>query len=118
MGSSPNPIQAPARRRSSRLTLHLTVTLSGLDAKSQTFEERTETLEVSKYGARIKILRELKVGAILKLDRPDADRSSQVRMIYQNPPDPATGGRETGIELVGVEGFWGINFPPEKGPWA
>lgn len=105
------------RRRSGRLPLRLVVTISGVNAKSQNFEERTETLEVSKYGARIKIAQELKVGTLLSLLRPDAERDARFRVVFQSAPDPATGKRETGIEFVGVDSFWGIQFPPDKSQW-
>ena len=99
------------------MAMHLRVVVSGLNAQNQNFDERAETLEVSKYGAKIKILQELKIGATLSLERPDAERLSKFKVVFQNPPDPATGRRETGIEFIGADSFWGIQFPPDKGPW-
>jgi hypothetical protein len=103
------------RRRSSRLEMHLKVRVSGLNADSQEFDERTETIEVSKYGAKIYTQHTLKTGAVLSLERPDADRLSKFKVVYQGPTDDATGRRETGIEFVGADSFWGLQFPPEKG---
>lgn len=98
--------------------MRLMVVVSGINAESKNFEERTETIEVSKYGARINTDQQLKVGAVLSLVRPDTDRVSKIKVIFQSPPDPATGRRETGIEFVGVDSLWGIQFPPDKGPWS
>lgn len=98
------------------MTMRLRVVVSGTNAQSQAFEERTETAEVSKYGAKIHLRQDLKVGALLSLVRPDADRASKFRVVYQNAPE-ADSRRETGIEFVGVDSFWGIQFPPDKSPW-
>jgi hypothetical protein len=94
--------------------MRLKVVVSGVNSKSQSFEERSETVEVSKYGARVKITEELKVGTLLSLTRPDADRDSKFRVVFQFPPDAETGRRETGIEFLGVDTFWGVQFPPDK----
>jgi transcription elongation GreA/GreB family factor len=117
MGSFRSTSDPSLRRRSGRIETRLRVIVSGTDMQGQNFEERTETLEVSKYGARITLRQELKMGATLSLERPDSDRKSGFRMVYQAPPDPATGLRDTGIEFLGVDSFWGIQFPPERGPW-
>lgn len=109
--------ESTARRRSARLSMHLRVVVSGTNAKSENFEERTETLEVSKYGAKIRLQQDLRIGALLSLDRPDAERSSKFRVVFQNPPNLEDSRRETGIEFVGVDSFWGIQFPPDKSPW-
>jgi hypothetical protein len=116
MGISNPMSDSAARRRSSRLTMHLKVVVSGLDVKSQNFEERTETLEVSKYGAKIYTRQELKTGAQISLVRPDAERSSKFKVVYQGPSNAENGRRETGIEFIGADSFWGIQFPPEKMP--
>jgi hypothetical protein len=118
MDSLSSTPDANTRRRSSRLAMRLKVVVSGVNSQSQSFEEKTETLEVSKYGAKIKISEELKVGALLALTRPDADRASKFRVAYQAAPEPDTGRRETGVEFLGVDTFWGVQFPPEKGIWT
>src|SRR5438094_9926860 len=110
---TPN-LNAPPRRRSGRMVLRLSVTISGADVKSSHFEERTETLEVSKYGAKIRLSHELKIGGLLTLFRPDTERRSEFRVVFQSAPEPASGRRETGIEFVGVDGFWGVQFPPDR----
>ena len=117
MGISSSMSDSTARRRSARVTMHLKVVLSGVNAQSENFEERTETIEVSKYGAKVYTRQEFKIGAPLSLERPDAERVSKFKVVYQSPADPETGRRETGIEFVGVDSFWGVQFPPEKGPW-
>lgn len=98
--------------------MRLRVVISGTDSQGQNFEERTETAEVSKYGARLKLRPELKTGTTLTLMRPDSDLASKFKVVFQNPPDPASGLRDTGIEFVGVDSFWGIQFPPDKGIWS
>jgi PilZ domain len=117
MGTSSSMYDSAARRRSARLTMHLRVVVSGVNAQSQNFEERTETVEVSKYGAKIHLGQDLRVGALLSLERPDAERASKFRVVYQNPPEADNARRETGIEFVGADSFWGIQFPPDKSPW-
>lgn len=111
-------LEPSSRRRSARLDLRLTILLSGNNSESQHFQERTETLDVSRYGARVRILQRLKVGNVLSLEQPDTGRSSQFRVVFQNPADPNTGHRETGIEFAGVGDFWGIQFPPDKREWG
>jgi hypothetical protein len=108
---------ATARRRSMRVPMRLKVIVSGVNAQSQSFEEKAETIEVSKYGAKIILGEEVRIGAVLALVRPDADRDSKFRVAYQAPPNPESGRRETGIEFLGVDVFWGVQFPPDKGIW-
>lgn len=100
------------------MPLHVVVVVSGVNAKGENFEERAETLEVSKHGAKIRIAHDLKTGALLTIVRPDSDGKAQFRVVYQTPSDPATGKRESGVEFVGVETFWGVQFPPDKWQWA
>ena len=97
--------------------MRLKVVLSGTNAHAQPFEERTETVEVSKYGAKVHTREDLKIGSLLSLSRPDSDRASKFRVAYQADRTPE-GRRETGIEFVGVDTFWGIQFPPDKSPWV
>lgn len=106
-----------ARRRSARLAMRLKVVLSGTNAQAQPFEERTETVEVSKYGAKVHTREDLKIGSLLSLSRPDSDRASKFKVAYQANRD-VEGRRETGIEFVGVDTFWGIQFPPDRSPWV
>lgn len=108
---------ATARRRSMRMPMRLKVIVSGVNAQSQSFEEKAETIEVSKYGAKIHLGEQMRVGAVLTLVRPDTDRDSKFRVAYQAPPNPESGRRETGIEFLGVDVFWGVQFPPDKGIW-
>jgi len=115
MGLSGSTPDSTVRRRSSRLEMRLKVRVSGVNADSQEFEERTETIEVSKYGAKIYTQHALKTGAILSLERLDGGRLSKFKVVYQSPSDDAVGRRETGIEFVGADSFWGLQFPPEKG---
>ncbi len=117
MASDTSGNEGSPRRRSGRLSLHVKVRLSGANVEGNTFEERSETLEVSKYGARVTLHHDLKVGSIMGLERPDSERQARFKVVYQAPPDPATGRRETGIEFVGVDSFWGIDFPPDLSQW-
>lgn len=99
------------------MAMRLKIVLSGVNSQSHPFEERTETVEVSKYGARILTREDLKVGTVLSLVRPDSDRTSKFKVAYQAARDPE-GRRETGIEFLGVDSFWGVQFPPERGAWT
>lgn len=118
MGTTTPNLDAQSRRRSGRMALRLSVTISGTDVKSNRFEERAETIEVSKHGAKIRLSSEVKAGSLLSLLRPETERSSEFRVVYQSPPDPASGRRETGIEFVGVDAFWGVQFPPDRTTWT
>ena len=117
MGTSNLMPDSTARRRSGRVASRLKVILSGTNVKSEAFEERAETIEVSKYGAKIATEQELKIGTLISLSRPDVERVAKFKVVYQQPPEAGNGRRETGIEFVGVDSFWGVQFPPEKGPW-
>jgi len=114
---TPNP-ELVSRRRSARILLRLIVVISGADGQSNRFEEPAETVDVSKYGAKVRLAHEMKVGSLLSLLRPDTERSAKFRVVFQTPPDAATGRRDTGIEFVGVDGFWGVQFPPDRTMWA
>jgi PilZ domain len=118
MGTYTSGSSSSTRRRSGRLPVRVKVRLAGTNAQSQDFEERSETIEVSKYGAKVALHHELKVGSVLTLERPEADRNARFKVVYQSSPEAGSGQRETGIEFVGVDSFWGIEFPPDRSQWS
>ncbi|MBI4462927.1 MAG: PilZ domain-containing protein [Acidobacteria bacterium] len=83
------------KRRASRLTARIPVTVSGIDTGGKGFEEDTETLNVSERGACIRLRHAVEAGATLKVKTglgPEA-RSADFRVVWQGPAGSPTEGQ-------------------------
>jgi hypothetical protein len=102
-----------SRRRTSRLPLRMTVIMTGKDYEHQTFTEPAETTDVGKFGAKILTGRRLRLGTLVSLRRPNAEKVEAFRVVYLGEPDHETHRYPVGLELSSIEDFWGHTFPPD-----
>ena len=118
MGSHLNPEKAiwqgVERRRSTRLTVTIPITLRGKEAGGREFRERTRAVTLNNHGARIITVHELLPGSELTIENPSAGLAVPGIVVWSSerrtPRDPF----EVGIELVKPGNVWGIEFPPEN----
>lgn len=94
-------------RRSPRKAAAIPVRLTS-DKMGGTWEEETETVLVSRYGALVRCKHPAKAGDTLSLVRADTGAKATARVAWQRPL-----GEEDvriGVEFVGCENFWGLDW--------
>jgi hypothetical protein len=97
-------------RRSPRKVAAIAVRLSS-DKLGGSWEEDTETVLVSRYGALVRCKHPAKAGETLNVIRADTGEKALARVAWQRPP--ANSGNEDiriGVEFVGCENFWGLDW--------
>jgi PilZ domain-containing protein len=94
-------------RRSPRKVAAIPVRLSSKKLGG-TWEEETETVLVSRYGALVRCKHPAKAGDTLNLVRSDTGQTATARVAWQRP-----NGEEDvriGVEFLGCENFWGLDW--------
>ncbi len=94
-------------RRSPRKAASIPVRLAS-DKLGGTWEEETETVLVSRYGALVRCKHPAKAGDTLSLIRSDTGATAKARVAWQRPL-----GEEDvriGVEFLGCENFWGLDW--------
>ena len=103
-------------RESTRVAVTIPVTISGIDEHDRIFREATQTVDVSRRGARIATSNALAVGTYLRIESPSMEKptvAQVVRYCVRSQPDSA---REICVALLDVDethNIWGIKSPPE-----
>ncbi len=118
MGSQPGAENAVwrgvERRRSTRLTVTIPITLRGKEAGGREFREATHAVTLNNHGARIITVHELLPGSELTVENPSAGLAAPAVVVWsggrRTPKDPF----EVGIQLAKPGNVWGIEFPPEN----
>lgn len=94
-------------RRSPRKVATIPVRLSS-EKLGGTWEEETETVLVSRYGALVRCKHPAKAGDTLSVVRSDTGQTATARVAWQRP-----NGEEDlriGVEFVACENFWGLDW--------
>lgn len=115
--SHPPTSDAVHFRRSSRIPRSITLSLSGQDERSNAFEARGQTLDVSKHGAKIITSQLLAPDTTLTLANLTTGHTSLARVIWR--ARSSSNGFETGIEVLepaDPELVWAVESPPAD--WA
>jgi hypothetical protein len=97
-------------RRSPRKVAAIAVRLSS-EKLGGAWEEDTETVLVSRYGALVRCKHPAKAGETLHVIRADTGEKALARVAWQRPSGNS-GGEDTriGVEFVGCENFWGLDW--------
>ncbi len=99
------------RRRSQRVLLNVPVRVNG-QAKDGPFEEETETLAISAYGALIRMTTNVTPGQKLVLINRKTEEEQECVVVHQIPTKG--GSSEVGVEFTHPKPkFWRVAFPPE-----
>jgi hypothetical protein len=94
-------------RRSPRKVAAIPVRLSS-EKLGAAWEEDTETVLVSRYGALVRCKHAAKAGETLHLKRADTGAMALARVAWQRPLD--TDDIRIGVEFVACENFWGLDW--------
>ncbi len=96
-------------RRSPRKVAAIAVRLS-CDKPGGGWQEDTETLLVSRYGALVRCSHAAKPGETLEVIRSDTGRKAQARVAWQRPSGAGSDGARLGVEFVACENFWELDW--------
>jgi hypothetical protein len=94
-------------RRSPRKVATIPVRLS-LEKLGGSWEEDTETVLVSRYGALVRCNHPAKAGETLELTRADTGEKALARVAWQRPS--GNNDIRIGVEFVACENFWGLDW--------
>jgi hypothetical protein len=94
-------------RRSVRRAASVPVLLRS-DSPGHLWEERTETLHLSRYGTGLKCQHSVEIEEIVSLVRLDTGRETKARVVWTKLKDEQQ--HEIGVEHLGRENFWGWDW--------
>jgi hypothetical protein len=104
--------RAASRRRSSRVVIHIPITLFGQDTDHKMFHETTKTITVSAHGALINVKSNIDAERPVLMLNPKTGVEAECRVAYRK--DVVGGGAQIGLEFSNpLPKFWGIHFPPD-----
>ncbi|HEY7412992.1 MAG TPA: PilZ domain-containing protein [Vicinamibacteria bacterium] len=101
-----------ARRRGDRVTVYLPVTLSGVDASGQPFEESGAIITLSRNGAALSLSQRPPMGSHLHLRAGTRSFRGAVVWVQDAAPGLEV---QVGIQSRGLSRSFGFDFPPEQG---
>lgn len=88
--------------------------INSTDTNGETEWEPVETVMVSLHGGMLRAKQNFQVGDTLDLRVRDKERSARARVVWASTEMTANGVVELGFEILDQEGFWEINFPPDR----
>jgi hypothetical protein len=94
-------------RRSPRKAAAIPVRLSS-ERLGGAWEEDTETVLVSRYGALVRCKHGAKAGETINVIRADTGEKALARVAWQRPNEYDD--TRFGVEFVGCENFWGLDW--------
>ena len=117
MGQTAASHSGEQRRRSTRLTQTVPLTVRGVDLLGQPFEERTSTLVLNFHGCRYTSKHHLPKNTWVALEIPDAQaergrRTMRARVAWIQRPRTVRELFQIGVELETAGNVWGVAVPP------
>ena len=94
-------------RRSPRKVATIAVRLTS-EKIGGAWEEDTETVLVSRYGALVRCKHVAKAGETIHVMRADTGQTALARVAWQRPTGPDD--VRIGVEFVSCENFWGLDW--------
>ena len=112
------PEPAVQRRRSTRITRTVPLTIRGIDLLSQPFEERTTTLSLNTFGCRYPSRHHLPKNTWVTLEIPSAEnpegrRRVRARVVWIQKPRSLRELFQVSVELESPGNIWSLELPPE-----
>ena len=106
------------KRRSTRITQAVPITVTGVDALGQPFKERTTTVMVNCHGCKYQSKHYVPKNSVVTLEVPRGaaglpPRTIQGRVIWVQRPRTVRELFQIGLEFEVAGNIWGIAFPPE-----
>lgn len=110
--SEPRP---RGERRSARIERRSRMLLSWQDEWGRAREEEVQTWGISRHGALVGSPVALPARQVVRLRAPEVGREAEARVVHFRH-SVVPGYTDLGIEFIGVEDFWGVEFPHDI--WA
>lgn len=101
------------RRRSARIVLRIPLLINSADSNGKTEWEPVETVMVSLHGGMLRARQNFHVGDTLDIRVRNKERSARARVVWASS-EITPNSIELGFEILDQEGFWDINFPPDR----
>jgi hypothetical protein len=115
MADSTNPWQVGtqdiAGRAIATLAIAIPITLSGKDANGVEFTEKTRTIVIDGFGGKIVTKSVLSLGSEMTLHNPIVGQTARIRVVWVGEKRAAGEPYDIGIQFVGSQNIWGIEFP-------
>jgi PilZ domain-containing protein len=106
--------QYTEKRRSSRVKVELPIQVAGTDSDGRGFIVQTQTLTLSRYGAKIRLDQGLVPEQEITLYCPAIRKESEARVVALFRSEK--GAFSYGVEFLDQKAdFWNVPFPPS--PW-
>ncbi|MHB8654199.1 MAG: PilZ domain-containing protein [Terriglobia bacterium] len=103
--------RTPALRRSDRVALVIPIRVRGTDSQGQPFDEKSQTLVISRHGALIAFARPLAEGQDITIHCIGTGREALARVIEQAEEEKRPS--LYGVEIITPEvNIWEVHFPP------
>lgn len=96
-------------RRSARVQIRVPVTISGVQSDGTRFSEETQAITVSKFGAKLKCMHAVQVGAQITV-KPRRSGTALFRVVWVGREGTPRAG-DIGVEYLEVSNLLGITFP-------
>lgn len=107
------PAKPATRRRSTRLTISIPITVRGHDANGSVFTEETQTICVNRHGGRFLLRHAVRLHDPLSVVNPKVGCTAKAAVSWlgeqRAPGEPL----EVAVSLVEPQNIWGVEFPPE-----
>ena len=100
-------------RRSTRLSISLPVTISGVDAEGSKFSETVRTQIVNKHGAKISTPRHIAKGTEVMVESPALGVAAKATVVWLSEKHHGENLHYAGLQLHEPQNLWGIEFPPD-----
>jgi hypothetical protein len=115
------PEPAVQRRRSTRITRTVPLTIRGIDLLSQPFEERTTTVSFNTFGCRYPSRHHLPKNTWVTLEIPSSESAEgrhrvRARVVWIQKPRAMRELFQVSVELESPGNIWSLELPPED--WA
>lgn len=101
------------RRRSTRILLRVPLIINVVGESTDNNWEPVETITVSQHGGMVRTRQTFEVGSTLEIRIRDKNRTARARVAWVSSKLTPQG-FELGFEILDQEGFWEINFPPDR----
>jgi hypothetical protein len=100
-------------RRSTRLSISIPVTISGVDANGQAYSEDVRTVIINKHGGKIATTRHLTMGTEILIENHAMGLVAKASVAWLSENSSAGDLHQVGVQLLDAQNIWGIAFPPD-----
>jgi hypothetical protein len=101
-----------SRRRSSRMLLNASVSVTGEDRKKSAFKANAKAVNLNLHGAAVQLSRDLAVGAVVVIrNQRGIELPARIVSVLSATQDGSCYGMEFVDKDEKATNFWGISFP-------